>query len=42
VKRAGKGLAKAEKRLAGLADTGLKGVERGLRRTRKTLKRVLS
>ncbi|BEH09485.1 MULTISPECIES: helix-hairpin-helix domain-containing protein [Geobacter] len=42
VKRAGKGLAKAEKRLAGLADTGLKEVEQGLRRTRKALKRVLA
>ncbi|WP_298273316.1 helix-hairpin-helix domain-containing protein [Geobacter sp.] len=42
VKRAGKGLAKAEKRLAGLADAGLKGVGKGLRKSRKALKRVIS
>jgi hypothetical protein len=42
VKRAGKGLCKAEKRLEGLADAGLTGVGRGLKKARKSLKRVLS
>ena len=40
VKKAGKGLAKAEKRLAALADAGLKGVGKGLKKARKYLKRV--
>lgn len=40
VKRAGKGLAKAEKRLAGLGDAGLKGVGKGLKKARKSLKRI--
>ncbi|KAF0219983.1 MAG: hypothetical protein FD174_1707 [Geobacteraceae bacterium] len=40
VKRAGKGLAKAEKRLAGLVDSGLKGVGKGLKKARKSLKRI--
>lgn len=42
VKRAGKGLAKAEKRLAGLTEEGLKGVGKGLRRARKSLKRIVA
>ena len=42
VKRAGKGLAKAEARLAGLAEQGAKGVGKGLKKARKSLKRVLS
>lgn len=41
-RRAGKGLAKAERRLAGLADAGLKGVGKGLKKARKSLKRVFS
>ncbi|KAF0221161.1 MAG: hypothetical protein FD174_659 [Geobacteraceae bacterium] len=40
VKRAGKGLAKAEKRLAGLVDSGLTGVGKGLKKARKSLKRI--
>jgi hypothetical protein len=39
-KKAGKRLGKAEKRLSGLADAGLKGVGKGLKRARKSLKRV--
>ncbi len=42
VKRAGKGMAKAEKRLAALADAGLADIGRGLKKARKSLKRVLS
>lgn len=42
VKRAGKGLARAEKRLAALADAGLVDIGRGLKKARKSLKRVLS
>jgi hypothetical protein len=41
VKRAGKGLAKAEQRLASLADAGLADIGRGLKKARKSLKRVL-
>ncbi|KAF0219952.1 MAG: hypothetical protein FD174_1676 [Geobacteraceae bacterium] len=40
VKRAGKGLAKAEKRLAVLGDAGLKVVGKGLKKARKSLKRI--
>lgn len=40
VKRAGKGLAKAERRLEALADTGLKGIGKGLKKARKSLKKV--
>jgi hypothetical protein len=40
VKKAGKGLAKAEKRLAVLTGSGLKGVEKGLKKARKSLKRI--
>ena len=39
-KRADKGLGKAAKRLSGLADADLKGVRKGLKRARKSLKRV--
>lgn len=39
-KRAGKGLTKAEKRLAGLTDAGLKGIGKGLKKARKSLRRV--
>jgi Holliday junction resolvasome RuvABC DNA-binding subunit len=42
VKRAGKGLAKAEKRLAALAEAGLVDIGRGLKKARKSLKRILS
>jgi phage host-nuclease inhibitor protein Gam len=42
VKKAGKGLAKAEKRLMALADSGLKGVGKGLKKARKSLKRVFA
>ncbi|AJE03121.1 helix-hairpin-helix domain-containing protein [Geobacter pickeringii] len=42
MKRAGKGLAKAEKRLAGLAEAGLKGIGKGLKKSRKSLKRVIA
>ncbi len=42
VKKAGKGLVKAEKRLEGLADAGLKGVGKGLKKARKSLKKVAS
>jgi hypothetical protein len=42
VKRAGKGLAKAEKRLAALADAGLADIGRGLKKARKSLKRVVA
>ena len=41
-KKAGKGLLKAEKRLANLADAKLKGVVKGLKKARKSLKRVYS
>lgn len=40
VKRAGKSLAKAEKRLADLADAGLKNIGKGLKKARKSLKKV--
>ncbi len=40
-KKAGKGLAKAEKRLEGLTDAGLKGVGKGLKKARKSLQKVL-
>jgi hypothetical protein len=39
-KKAGKGLKKAEKRLASLADAGLKQVGIGLKKARKSLKRI--
>jgi Holliday junction resolvasome RuvABC DNA-binding subunit len=42
VKKAGKGLAKAEKRMEALADAGLKGVGKGLKKARKSLKRVFA
>jgi DNA anti-recombination protein RmuC len=42
VKKAGKGLKKAEKRLANLADAKLKGIGKGLKKARKSLKRVYS
>jgi Holliday junction resolvasome RuvABC DNA-binding subunit len=42
VKKAGKGLAKAEKRLESLTDAGLKGVGKGLKKARKSLKRVFA
>jgi Holliday junction resolvasome RuvABC DNA-binding subunit len=42
LKKAGKGLAKAEKRLEGLVDAGLKGVGKGLKKARKSLKRVFA
>jgi len=41
-KRAGKGLAKAERKLQALADTGIKGIGKGLKKARKSLKRVYS
>jgi hypothetical protein len=40
-KRTGKVLVKAERKLAGLTETGLKGLEKGLRKTRKSLMRNL-
>jgi DNA anti-recombination protein RmuC len=42
VKKAGKGLVKAEKRLEGLAAAKLKGIGTGLKKARKSLKRVYS
>jgi hypothetical protein len=39
VKRNSKVLDKAEKKLVGLTDTGLKGLEKGLRKARKSLKK---
>ncbi len=42
VKRARKGLAKAEKRLADLTDAGLADIGKGLKKARKSLKRVLA
>jgi hypothetical protein len=42
IKRTGKVLVKVEKKLAGLTETGLKGLEKGLRKTRKSLKKILS
>jgi hypothetical protein len=42
VKKAGKGLAKAEKRLEGLADSGLKEIGTGLKKVRKSLEKVLA
>jgi hypothetical protein len=41
LKRAGKGLAKAEKKVEGLAEAGLKKVRKGLKKTRKSLVKVL-
>ena len=41
-KRAGKALAKTEKRLAGLSEAGFKQIVKGLKRARKPLKRVLA
>ena len=40
VKKSGKGLAKAERRLEGLAEAGLAKVGKGLKRARKSLKRI--
>ena len=40
-KRTSKVLVKAERKLAGLTMTGLKGLEKGLRKTRKALKKNL-
>lgn len=42
VKKAGKGLVKAEKRLEGLTAAKLKGIGTGLKKARKSLKRVYS
>jgi Helix-hairpin-helix domain len=42
LKKAGKGLVKAEKRLANLGDAKLKGIGKGLKKARKSLKRVYS
>lgn len=42
VKRAGKGLVKAEKRLEGLTLAGLGKVGKGMKKARKSLKRVLA
>ena len=42
VKKAGKGLIKAEKRLANLAEAELKNVGKGLKKARKSLKRIYS
>lgn len=39
-RKAGKGLAKTEKRLAALADSDVKGIGKGLKKARKSLKRV--
>jgi hypothetical protein len=39
-KKAGKGLAKAESRIAGLAEGGLKDIAGKLKKARKSLKRV--
>ena len=41
LKRAGKGLAKAEKKVEGLTEAGLKKVHKGLKKTRKSLVKVL-
>jgi hypothetical protein len=41
-KRAAKGLSKAEKRLEGLQEAGLKKIRKGLQKARKSLKRVLA
>ena len=40
VKKSGKGLAKAERRLEGLTEAGLKKVDKGLKKARKSLKRI--
>jgi len=40
VKRTGKAVVKAEQLLEGLADTGLKGLRKGLKKARKALKRA--
>jgi len=42
IKRAGKGLLKAEKRLAGTADATLPKLSKGLKKMRKSLQRVLA
>jgi predicted flap endonuclease-1-like 5' DNA nuclease len=42
MKKAGKGLVKAEKRLENLTGAGLKGVRKGLKKARKSLKRVFT
>jgi putative lipoic acid-binding regulatory protein len=40
VKKSGKGLVKAERRLEGLTEAGLKKVDTGLKKARKSLKRI--
>lgn len=40
IKKTGKGLLKAEQRLEGLADTGLKELRKGLKKARKALQKV--
>jgi len=42
IKKAAKGLTKAEKRLAGLTGSGLKAVGKGLKKARKSLRNVYS
>jgi hypothetical protein len=42
VKKAGKGLVNTEKRLGNLTGAGLKGVRKGLKKARKSLKRVFA
>jgi len=42
VKKAGKGLVKAEKRLEGLADAGLKEVGKGLKKARRSLRKMFA
>lgn len=42
VKKSGKGLSKASKRLEGLTDSGFKEIATGLKKARKSLKKVLA
>jgi CHASE3 domain sensor protein len=42
VKKSGKGLVRAERRLEGLAEAGLAQVGKGLKRAKKSLKRIYS
>jgi hypothetical protein len=42
LKKAGKGVAKAEKRLESLTSAGLKGIGKGLKKARKSLKMVFA
>jgi predicted ribosome quality control (RQC) complex YloA/Tae2 family protein len=42
IKRARKGIAKAGQRLAGLTEDGIKGLTRGFKKARKSLKRALA